>query len=101
MERLRVKEWKYSVGICAGGDEKKTAREGVCIAMSKKWEKSIMEYRSVSSRIVWFRMKVGIQAWVIVCVYAPTNDRDERGKDEFWENVEICLKMFRESEDLL
>ncbi len=97
----RVKQWEYGVGICAGVGENETAREGVCIAVSKKWEKSIREYGSVSSRIVWVRMKVGIQAWVIVCVYAPTNDRDERVKDEFWENVEVCLDMFKGNERVI
>ncbi len=59
------------------------------------------EYGSVSSRTVWVRMKVGIQAWVIVCVYMLTNDRDERLKDEFWENVEVCVEMFGGSERVL
>ncbi len=37
----RVKQWEYGVGICAGGGENETAREGVCIAVSKKWETNI------------------------------------------------------------
>ncbi len=37
----RAKQREYGVGICAGGGENETAREEVCIAVNKIWEKSL------------------------------------------------------------
>ena len=96
-----MKEWEYGVGICAGVNENERAKEGVCMMVSKKWKENIREYGWVGSRIVWVRLKVGIQMWAIVCVYAPTEDRVTRVKDEFWANVEACMEKFKRSDRML
>ena len=94
----RVREWQYGLGICAGVRENERAREGVCLMVSNKWKSKVREYGTVGSRIVWVRMKVGIQVWAIVCVYAPTEDRVARVKEEFWTSVDACLDKFDRSE---
>ncbi len=93
-----VREWECGMGVCAGVNENARAKEGVYIYVSNKWKANVREYGSVGSRIVWVRMKVGVQTWVIVCVYAPTEDKKDEVKVEFWTSVEACLDGFNKSE---
>ncbi|MCP3688157.1 MAG: hypothetical protein GY784_07065 [Gammaproteobacteria bacterium] len=93
-----MREWECGMGVCAGVNENERAKEGVCIYVSNKWKANVREYGSVRSRIVWVKMKVGVQTWVIVCVYAPTEDRKDEVKEEFWTSVEACLDGFNKSE---
>ncbi len=47
-----VKEWKCGMGVCAGVNENKRAKEGVCLYVSIKWKDCVREYGSLGSRIV-------------------------------------------------
>ena len=71
-----VKDWECGLGVCAGVNEDERAKEGVCMFVSNKWKEHIRGYGSVGSRIVWVRLKVGRQTWVVVCVYAPNKEGD-------------------------
>lgn len=39
-----MREWECGMGVCAGLDENKRAREGVCTVVSNKWKERIREY---------------------------------------------------------
>ncbi len=56
-----VKVWECGIGVCAGVNENERTKEGVCLYVSNKWKANVREYGSVGSRIVWVRLKVGIQ----------------------------------------
>lgn len=36
-------------------------------------------------------LEVGIQVWVTVCAYAPTDERDSEEKERFWVDAELRL----------
>ncbi len=53
------------------------AREGVVLLVSEKVNKWVVEWKEVSSRIMWVKMKVGCEVWVFV----SRNKRNKRGEE--------------------
>ncbi len=47
------------------------AREGVALLVSEKVNKWVVEWKEVSSRIMWVKMKVGCKVLVFVSAYGP------------------------------
>ena len=48
------------------GVSKGNAREGVCIIVGENWKKKATEWKEVSSRLMYVRMKIGESKYVIV-----------------------------------
>ncbi len=44
-----------------------------------KW---VVEWKEVSSRIMWVKMKVGCEVWVFVSVYGPVIEIKEEKREE-------------------
>ncbi len=53
------------------------AREGVALLVSEKVNKWVVEWKEVSSRIMWVKMKVGCEVWVFVSAYGPGKEIKE------------------------
>ena len=67
------------------------AKIGVGIVIAERWADCVKSWRCVNERCVTLRMKI---AWVwltLVQVYAPTDDRDNDIKDDFYSVLQEVL----------
>ena len=66
------------------GKEDGVHERGVAIVLGFKAEKMLERYESVNERIVWCRLKGKYANVTVVQVYAPTEDKADEEKDEFY-----------------
>ena len=95
------REWEGERVIVSGVSERMRAREGVAVMVRGRLWGSVSEYKCVSSRIVWVRMKVAGERVVVVGVYGPGMERNENEREVFWESLNECLSGFRENERII
>ena len=76
------------------------AKEGVVIVFSEEMWRCVKEYKCINSRILWVRMKVGRSNLFVVSAYGPGSEKSEEDRDEFWENLNECVKTCKVNEDL-
>ena len=60
-----------------------------------------MQYKCVSPRILWVKLKVAGEEIVIVGVYGPCMERSENERDAFWECFNECINGFSENESIV
>ena len=58
----------------------------------------VKEYKCVSSRIVWVKLNIRGEKVVVVSAYGPGMERSESEREQFWENLNVCLAGFDENE---
>ena len=68
------------------GDEK-MHEGGVAIMMSKRAERALMEWTTVSERIITAGFYSRFNRLLVIQVYAPHNEREEEEKDHFCEEL--------------
>ena len=95
------REWEGERVIVSGVAERMRAREGVAVMVRGRLWGSVTEYKCVSSRIVWIRMKVAGEKVVVVGVYGPGMERNENEREVFWESLNECLSGFGENERVI
>jgi hypothetical protein len=80
-----------SIKVVRSGVNEGRAREGVALLLSEEmWEK-VIEWKGVSSRIIWVRIKWGDINLTIVSVYAPGSEKSVEEREFFWEQLEECM----------
>lgn len=71
-ERKLKRRGKASFGCVVGrtaGVECEQGREQVALLVSQEISKCMVEWKEVSSRMMWAKMKIGYETWVIfLCV---------------------------------
>ena len=85
----------------SGVDERCRAREGVAIMIKGRLWGKVSEYKCVSSRLMWMRMKVAGGKIVIVGAYGPGMEKSENERETFWEMLNECLSRFRENKRIV
>lgn len=93
-------EWNGGWGIRGGVNECRE-KNGVAIILNERAKRGVKDYGWVSSRLVWVRIKVGIERWAVICGYAPTNDCKCEEREKFWEEVEECMGKFLSHERVI
>ena len=63
-------------------------RGGVGIAIAERWADCVKSWRCVSERCVTVRMKIAGVWLTLVQVYAPTDDRDNDTKEQFYASLQ-------------
>ena len=53
------------------GVERGRAREGVALLLSEWMENKVVEWKEVSSRLMWVRVRMGRECWAFVSAYGP------------------------------
>ena len=53
-----------------------------------------MEWKEVSSRIVWVRVKIKRKSWVFISAYGPGSERSAEEIEEFWSELSECVGKF-------
>ena len=82
-------EGRYS-GVAVG----EHASEGVAILVSEEVKGWVTEWREVSSRIMWIKLKLERETWVIISAYGPGSERNIEQRDAFWLALEDCITNF-------
>ena len=50
------------------------ARQGVALLVREEWMKYVREWKEVSARIMWVRMRMGCEKWIFVSAYGPGSE---------------------------
>ena len=73
------------------GVERGRAREGVALLLSEWIVNKVVEWKEVSSRLMWVRVRMGRECWAFVSAYRPDCERSEEERDEFWNELIRCV----------
>ena len=73
------------------GVERGRAREGVALLLSEWMGNKVVEWKEVSSRLMWVRVRMGRECWAFVSAYEPGCERSEEERDEFWNDLTRCV----------
>ena len=67
-------------------------REGVAILVSEKMNKRVVEWKEVSSRLMWMKVKLGREMWVFVSAYGPGSEKRVEESEAFWVYINECIE---------
>ena len=73
------------------GVERGRARESVALLLSEWMVNKVVEWKEVSSRLMWVRVRMGRECWAFVSAYGPGCERSEEERDEFWNELTRCV----------
>ena len=73
------------------GPERGRAREGVALILNKWMSKLVVEWKEVSSRLMWVRVRLGRECWAFISAYGPGSERSEEERAAFWNELEDCV----------
>ena len=74
------------------GIERGRAREGVAILLSEWMKNRVIEWKEVSSRLMWVRVRLGREMWAFVSVYGPGCEKSEQERANFWNELTVCVE---------
>ena len=63
-------------------------RGGVAVIVTRKVEKTVLEWKPVNDRLMKVRFNSKFAKLTIIACYAPTEEAEEEEKDEFYEQLE-------------
>ena len=92
------REWEGKRVIVSGVPNRCRAREGVVVVIKRRLWGSITEYKCVSPRMLWVKLKVARENILTVGVYDPGMERSENERDAFGECFNECINGFSENE---
>ena len=81
----------------AGGRE----REGVALLLSERLLRCVVEWKNVSSWLMWVRVKIERESWVSISAYGPCSERSEEEIEEFWSELSECVGGFGRNESVV
>ena len=50
-----------------------------------------MEWKEVSSRLMWVRVRIGRECWASVSAYGLGSERSEEEREVFWNELTRCV----------
>ena len=74
------------------GVERGRAREGVALILSEWMLERVVEWKEVSSRLMWVRVRIGRECWAFVSAYGPGSERSAEEREEFWNEISRCVE---------
>ena len=83
------------------GKENGAHERGVAIALGPKTEKMLERYECISERIVWCRLKGRYGNITVVQVYAPTEDKTDEEKNDFYDQLSEVVRNVKRHDMLL
>ena len=63
----------------------------IVIIINKKHEKSLLEWKPVSDRLIMARFNSKYAKLTLLVCYAPTEDADEEEKDVFFDQLQSAI----------
>ena len=73
------------------GVERGRAREGVALLLSEWMGNKVVEWKEVSSRLMWGKVRMGRECWAFISAYGPGCEKSEEEQDEFWNELNRCV----------
>ena len=70
------------------------AREGVALLVSDRVKEKVSEWKEVSARMMWVKVKWGCETWVFLSVYGPGAEKGEEERTAFWDDLSACIAGF-------
>ena len=74
-------------------------REGVALLLSGRLMRCVVEWKEVSSRLMWVRVKR--ESWVFISAYRPGSEKSEVEIEEFWNELSECVGSFGRNESVV
>ena len=68
------------------------AKEGVALVLSEWMWSKVVEWKEVSSRLMWVKVKLGRECWAFVSAYGPGCERPDEERSEFWNSLAECVE---------
>ena len=68
------------------------ARKGVALLLSGWLPRCVVEWKEVSSRLTWVRVKIERGSFVFKSAYGPGSERSEEEIEEFWSELSKCVE---------
>ena len=76
-------------------DENATARQGVALIVKEELIEYVREWKEISLRLMWVRMRFGADSWVFVSAYGPGSEKTTEETEVFWDELRTCVQGFR------
>ena len=76
------------------GVDRGRAREGVAILVSARVLQCVQEWKEVSSRLMWVKVKFEQELWIFVSAYGLGGEWDETDREAFWTEFDECMQSF-------
>ena len=64
---------------------------GVSLLLSDWLRRCVVEWKEVSSRLMWVRMKIDSECWMFISAYGPGSERSEEDIEDFWSELSKCV----------
>ena len=77
------------------------AREGVALLLGGWLLRCVVEWKEVSTRLMWVRMKIERESWVFISAYGPGSERSEEEIEEFWSELNECVGRFGRNDSVV
>ena len=77
------------------------AREGVALLLSGGLMRCAVEWKEVSSRLMWVRVKIERESWVFISAYGPGSEKSEEEIEEFWYELRECVGSIGRNESVV
>jgi diketogulonate reductase-like aldo/keto reductase len=77
------------------GSQERTGQLGTGFIITRKMKESMLEYETINDRICRSRMKGRYRNITILSVHAPTEGKEDREKEEFYECLEEIYHKIR------
>ena len=74
------------------GVERGRAKEGVALLLSERLKNMVVEWKEVSSRLMWVRVRIGRECWAFISAYGPGCERSDEERLEFWNELSLCVE---------
>ena len=74
--------------------------EGVALLLSGSLLRCEVEWKEVSSRLMWVRVKIERESWIFISAYGPGSERSENEIKEFWSRLRECAGSFGGNESV-
>ena len=63
----------------------------MALLLSEWMVNKVVEWKEVSSRLMWVSVRMGKECWAFVSAYGPDCERSEEERDEFWNELTRCV----------
>ena len=74
------------------GVERGRAREGVALLLNEWMLNKVVEWKEVSSRLMWVRVRMGKECWAFVSAYGPGTEKSLEVRNGFWYDLTRCVE---------
>ncbi|XP_030754956.1 craniofacial development protein 2-like [Sitophilus oryzae] len=87
--------------IYSGVEKQTRAKEGVAIAVARKYQSNIRDCSYVSSRILVVRMETEDQKLNIVSVYSPEDNKPKQERESFYDQLQNTIRSLPSDQQIL